>query len=256
VFTTPAPLKSREILARPVDAYQLRTPGQLAVCFGPTVEACNRFVDEFRGLGVAAEVLHAKSTDRAEVLARWRRRETLVVCNVGIVSEGFDLPSIECVILARSVGTCGFYLQTTGRGLRPAPGKTRCTLLDLSGAAHLHGSPTCDRVYSLEGKGIGRAGVAMPATTLCSVCGTAPPCECGEREQTEMSITGKASDLRPWVIAMRAESDDRRIERLARWIKQGSEKGYRDGWALNKFRGVYAGAPSAQIVEAARAKAR
>lgn len=251
VFSPTAPLKSRQIIARPVDAYLEHCRGELAVCFGPTVEACQRFADEFRGLGVTAEVVHAKSTDRDDVLARWRRRETMVVANVAVLTEGYDLPEISCVILARSVGTCGLFLQATGRSLRPAPGKTRATLLDLPGAAHVHGSPTCDREYSLDGRGIRQAGVEMPAGTLCAICGNPPPCECGGREQTELAVTGSVADLKPWIAAMRREPDDERAVRLARWFRECERKGWSDKRARVKFSVVYGSWPRSEVVNAA-----
>jgi len=251
VFSPDHILKSKEIIARPVDAYLDKCRGELAVCFGPTVEACRRFCDEFRGLGVRAEVVHAQSTDREDVLARWRQRETMVVCNVGILGEGFNLPEISCVILARMMGTCGFFLQTTGRGLRPAPGKTHMTLLDLSGAANVHGSPTCDRVYSLEGRGIRQAGVEMPSGTICAICGNPPPCECGGREQLEIAVTGSVRDLKPWIAAMRKEPDDQRAIRLARWFRECERKNWKESAARFKYRSVYDHFPTTEIVEAA-----
>lgn len=251
VYSPDHVLKGRELIARPVDAYLDKCRGELAVCFGPTVEACQRFAEEFRWLGVRAEVVHAGSLDRDEVLARWRARETMVVCNVGILTEGYDLPAISCVILARSVGTCGLFLQCTGRGLRPFPGKTKMTLLDLSGAANLHGSPTCDREYSLDGVGIRQAGVEMPSGTLCAICGNPPPCECGGREQTEMAITGSVRDLKPWISAMRAEPDDQRAIRLARWFRECERKGQKEARAKVRFKAVYDHWPSTEIINAA-----
>jgi len=245
-------LKTRQIIARPVDAYLEFCRDELAVCFGPSVEACYRFADEFRGLGVMAEVVHAKSADRDEVLARWRRRETLVVCNVGVLTEGFDLPAISCVILARQIGTCGLFLQTTGRGLRPAPGKSRCMLLDLSGAANVHGLPTADRVYSLDGRGLREAGVEKPAGTQCSICGSPPPCECGGREQLEIAVTGSVADLKPWQAAMRLEPESERARRLARWLQQCRLKGWKEGAAAHKYRAVYGAPPPADVWATAR----
>ena len=251
VYSPDHVLKSKEIIARPVDAYSDKCRGELAVCFGPTVEACQRFAEEFRGLGVRAEVVHAQSKDREDILARWRSRETMVVVNVGVLTEGFDLPEISCVILARMVGTCGLFLQATGRGLRPFPGKQRMTLLDLSGAANVHGSPTCDREYSLDGRGIRQAGVEMPSGTLCSICGNPPPCECGGREQTEMAVTGSVRDLKPWIAAMRREPDDQRAIRLARWSRECERKGWKENAARMKYRSVYDHFPTTTIVEAA-----
>jgi hypothetical protein len=50
VYSPDHVLKSKEIIANPVDAYLDKCRGELAVCFGPTVEACQRFAEGFRGL--------------------------------------------------------------------------------------------------------------------------------------------------------------------------------------------------------------
>jgi superfamily II DNA or RNA helicase len=171
--------------------------------------------------------------------------------NVGVLCEGFDFPAVSCVILARSVGTCGLFLQISGRGLRPSPGKPHMTLLDLSGATHLHGSPDSDREYSLTGQAIRQAGVEMPTGTLCSICGNPPPCECGGREQTEIAVTGSVRDLKPWIAAMRKEPDDQRAIRLARWFREAERKGWKEGAARQKFRAVYDHYPTTDIINAA-----
>jgi hypothetical protein len=126
------------------------------------------------------------------------------------------------------------------------------TLLDLSGAANVHGSPTCDREYSLDGRGIRQAGVEMPNGTLCAICGNPPPCECGGREQTEMAVTGSVRDLKPWIAAMRREPDDQRAIRLARWFRECERKGWKEQAARHKFHSVYAHFPTKAIVEAAQ----
>lgn len=239
-------LKTREIICPPVDAYLAHCRGELAVCYGPTVEACQRFVDEFRGLGVPAECVHAQSTDRDEILARWRRRETLVVANVAILTEGYDYPEVSCVILARNVGTCGLFLQTTGRGIRSAPGKTHATLLDLAGATHLHGSPVSDREYALDGVGIRQLG-SPTLSPQCAICGNPPPCDCGGREQLEIAIKGTVADLKPWMAAMRSEPEDRRVHRLARWLERCREKKWRPQSAMFKYKACYGAWPPASV---------
>ena len=56
-----------------------------------------------------------------------------------VLTEGFDLPDIQCLILARPTKQMGLYRQMLGRGLRPAEGKQCLTVLDHSGAIYTHG---------------------------------------------------------------------------------------------------------------------
>jgi hypothetical protein len=77
-----------------------------------------------------------------------------VVVNVGVLTEGVDVPHVSCVVLARPCTHASTYVQIVGRVLRAAPGKTEGTLIDLVGASHKHGLPAADREHSLTGKGI------------------------------------------------------------------------------------------------------
>jgi DNA repair protein RadD len=97
--------------------------------------------DEFVKSGVHAE--HVDGTtpkiERDAVLARLASGETEVVANCMVLTEGFDLPAISCIVLARPTKQIGLFRQMAGRGLRPAPGKTNLILIDHSGAVYRHG---------------------------------------------------------------------------------------------------------------------
>ena len=243
-------LRAGQIIASPVDAYLDKTPGSVAVVFGPTVDSCERFAEDFRAKGVPCEVVHATSADRVGILERWRTRKTLVVCNVGVLTEGFDYPAIETVIIARVIGTCGLYLQMTGRGLRESPGKSSMTLIDLVGAANVHGAPDADRTYSLDGIGIKLAGAEMPPGSLCRICSMPVPCGCPAAEPVDVSVVGGVGDLKPWQAAMREEPADKRIARLSKWIRDAEAKGHKATAAKWKFKAVYGHFPTSQLWEA------
>src|SRR4029077_12487340 len=65
--------------------------------------------------------------------------ETELVANCMVLIEGFDLPAIGCIVLARPTKQLGLFRQMAGRGLRPAPGKSNLILIDHSGAVYRHG---------------------------------------------------------------------------------------------------------------------
>ena len=90
---------------------------------------------------------------------------------VNVFVEGFDVPALEAVILARAFTVCGAFLQSVGRGLRPSSstGKTRCTVVDLKGAVHLHGLPDDERRWSLTGAAV-RVAESLAALRRCATC--------------------------------------------------------------------------------------
>ena len=77
--------------------------------------------------------------ERDAILARLASGETEVLCNCMVLTEGFDLPAISCIVLARPTKQLGLFRQMAGRGLRPAPGKSNLVLIDHSGAVFRHG---------------------------------------------------------------------------------------------------------------------
>src|SRR5262249_58996279 len=76
--------------------------------------------------------------------------ETQVVVNCMVLTEGFDLPDIGCIILARPTKKMGLFRQMIGRGLRPAEGKSDVVILDHSGAVFRHGLPEDRVVWTLD----------------------------------------------------------------------------------------------------------
>jgi DNA repair protein RadD len=121
--------------------------GRKTVAFACSVGHSVHIRDEFFKAGVRAEHLDGSTAidERAAILGRLASGETEVVCNCMVLTEGFDLPDMGCIILARPTKKMGLYRQMIGRGLRPAEGKTDVVILDHSGAVFRHGLPE-DRV--------------------------------------------------------------------------------------------------------------
>ncbi|MEX2187396.1 MAG: DEAD/DEAH box helicase family protein [Pirellulales bacterium] len=77
--------------------------------------------------------------DRDAVLNRFRRGELKYLCNVNVLTTGFDVPHIDCVALVRPTMSPGLYYQMVGRGFRLHPGKANCLVLDFGGNVMRHG---------------------------------------------------------------------------------------------------------------------
>ena len=97
--------------------------------------------DEFVRSGVRAEHVDGSTPkeERDAILARLASGETELVSNCMVLTEGFDLPAIGCIVLARPTKQLGLFRQMAGRGLRPAEGKSNLILIDHSGAVYRHG---------------------------------------------------------------------------------------------------------------------
>jgi superfamily II DNA or RNA helicase len=86
---------------------------------------------------------------RKAVIKAFGSGDITVLSNVGLFTEGFDMPSIGCVQLARPTKSVSLYYQAVGRALRPSEGKTEAIILDHTGVYHEHGSVTEYRKWEL-----------------------------------------------------------------------------------------------------------
>jgi DNA repair protein RadD len=93
---------------------------------------------------------------RASILGRFRAGELKYLCNVNVLTTGFDAPHIDCVALLRPTMSPGLYYQMVGRGFRLHPGKTDCLVLDFGGNVLRHGPVDAVRI-STEDRGDGEA---------------------------------------------------------------------------------------------------
>jgi DNA repair protein RadD len=95
--------------------------------------------------------------ERDETLRRFRDGELKYLCNVNILTTGFDAPNIDCVAMIRPTLSPGLYYQMVGRGFRLHPGKTDCLILDFGGNVLRHGPVDQLRVDGLGSNGTGPA---------------------------------------------------------------------------------------------------
>jgi superfamily II DNA or RNA helicase len=102
--------------------------------------------------GVRAEHLDGTTpiVEREAILSRLASGETEVVSNCMVLTEGWDMPAVGCLILARPTKQMGLYRQMIGRVLRPADGKTNAITLDHSGAVYRHGLPEDHVEWTLD----------------------------------------------------------------------------------------------------------
>lgn len=147
-----AAVRRSHIIGDVLSHYQKFTPGKLGVVFATDVETAGDIAAKFNSAGIPAEVVSAKTPDtlRADILRRFRRRELLILVNVDLFGEGFDLPAIEVCIFARPTESLSLYMQQFGRALRPLEGKDRAWIIDHVGNVVRHKLPDIPRVWTLE----------------------------------------------------------------------------------------------------------
>lgn len=119
---------------RIADAWKEHAQGRRTICFGVTVKHAEHIAGSFQSRGVQAAVVSGETPtdERQRLYAALANGSLKVLCTVQVLTEGFDLPRLDCIILARPTQSTGLFLQCIGRGTRKAPGKTDCLILDLT----------------------------------------------------------------------------------------------------------------------------
>lgn len=208
-----------QIVGNAVEEYLLRAKGLLGITFTTDVETATEMAEEFRRRGVSASTITGDMHDaaRRQVIADFEARRILMLVAVDVISEGFDIPAVECAIFARPTMSLALYMQQFGRTLRVMPGKEYALILDLAGNVLRHGLPDLARVWSLDGAGgtVGGKGATIPMFVCqevtcmqpyervhvsCPFCGAPKPEPQGRRAPAQ--VDGDLIELDDDILAM------------------------------------------------------
>jgi DNA repair protein RadD len=162
-----------KLLGDIVTRWKATASGLSTLVFAVNVAHAQALASEFQAQGVQAEYLTGKdSKDRRDGLfAKLTNRQLSVLVNVAIATEGVDIPSLECLVLARPTLSESLALQMVGRVLRSHPGKTHARIHDHAQVLLTHGSPYAERDWSPRpDRKRGTAGGGGGAQQICSEC--------------------------------------------------------------------------------------
>ena len=125
-------------LATALDPYLYQIAEEMAqycmdrktVVFLPLVKTSQKFRDILNEKGFHATEVNGNSGDRSEILKDFEEGNYNVLCNSMLLTEGWDCPSVDCVVVLRPTKVRSLYSQMVGRGTRLYPGKEHLLLLD------------------------------------------------------------------------------------------------------------------------------
>lgn len=236
-----------QIVGDAIGHYQRLCAGKRAVAFAAGVQNSINIAEQFNAAGIAAEHVDGSmpADQRDAAVDRFRRGETLVLCNADLFGEGFDVPAIEAAILLRPTKSLSLYLQQAGRALRPFAGKSEAIILDHAGNSITHGLPDDERTWDLADREKRRKGekVEVPVRQCrecffvyrpapkCPNCGHAPPVQARELEVVE----GTLAEVKK-VVSIQKRREVGKAETLDDFLRIAAERGYKPGWAHQMMR--------------------
>lgn len=157
------------------------------IVFAPLVHTAEMIRDAARADGFTAELVHGgtPADERKRIVESFRRRETQILCNAMVFTEGTDLPLASCCVIARPTTHPGLYVQMVGRVLRPDIGKTDALVLDVVGASTKHGLHAHVELF-----GEGESDEIERDPCGCGPWSDGMACSCGRRRCVEECACG------------------------------------------------------------------
>lgn len=246
---------SRVIFGDVVKHYKQLAEGKKTILYAHSVEASIELAKTFRDKGINAIHADAKTpqAERDDIMERFKGGDIEVLCNVDLVSEGYDVPDCSCVILVRPTASLVLYLQQSMRALRYQKDK-KAIIIDHVGNYDMHKFPNSDREWTIEDRQNqskkGNTENEMPIkqceychminhakSKVCSGCGENLPIEESEIKVLEDAKLEKLDTFKVktdyGIVRIRKEYGNKKVEDLKTiddLFLFAKARNYKDAW--------------------------
>lgn len=265
-----AHFNKRELYDGVVEKYKEKSMGKKCLVFNVNIEHSENMSKAFNEAGIHSECVTSKTPteERKRILAAFEAGHFPVLNNCGILTTGYDCPSIETIVANRATKSITLWLQICGRGSRIYPGKDFFTVLDFGKNHDEHGMWSEAREWDLDPPKKKKKGVApiktcpkcsamLPARAMeCEFCGhkfTAEEVELKKGVLVEVTPTEKINEFKgrliselsiPELVALGKAGLEKK-SRIWRVVRSkgmqavrdyGWQMGYREGWVHNQMK--------------------
>ena len=244
----------KAIFGDTISYYRKLADGKKAICYCASIKHSKAMAAAFCEAGIPAEHIDGETPkpERAEIIRKFRSGEAQILCNVDLISEGFDVPDCECAILLRPTQSLTLYIQQSMRCMRYREGK-RAIIIDHVGNYARFGLPDDDREWTLDKKSKKKRTVSDEVKAkLCPNCFltfepkpgenlVCPHCGYVFEKNERKELEEKSSELEKiegFVLKYDNPSSCKSYSELLEYAKR---KGYKRGWAYYqaKSRGFF-----------------
>lgn len=228
-----------EVIKSAIDNWIQLASGRRTVAFAIGVAHAHAIAQAFcdRGIPSAAVDGNTPIPERERIYKKLETGEIKVVASCNALSEGFDCPAVDCVLLCRPTKSKALYFQQVGRGLRTAKNKRDCLVLDLSGNVERFGF-----IESLRRIKLRNSSEVEPKEAPTKECPNCKAilytfqmkCKCGYvfPLKEKFHPVGK-------LVKLLSKEDKKRLKNFQKWCQQAFHKDYQPDWADNRFREAY-----------------
>lgn len=239
--------------------YKQLADGKKAICYCSSIKHSEKTAEAFNAAGIPARHIDGGTpkAERDKIISDFRQGKITILCNVDLISEGFDVPDCECSILLRPTHSLTLYIQQSMRCMRYKPNK-RAVIIDHVGNYARHGMPDDDRQWTLEKKKHNKVQQEKEQSTKVLQC---PECfytfsldalDGGEKKcprcgfvfpSKERKIEFKEETELVKVVGFKLDyAGPEQCQSYAELVKYAKSHGYKVGWAYYqaKKRGLIA----------------
>lgn len=214
-----------------------------SLCFAINLEHGANLVTNYATVGARAVLVDAKTPlqVRTKIIEDLETGKIDVIVNVGTMTTGVDIPSLQNIVFCRPTASKVLYTQMLGRGTRIFPGKKYFKVIDHVGNIKRHGFIEDEEKSNLEPKRKGRPG-EIPVKS-CSTCYAALPIQtkicpyCGAKFENERELEVVDSELKE--IKPKKYEDDFQRTAYRLW-RQCQKKQHQPGWVWHRLKGQFA----------------
>ncbi|NJP37167.1 DEAD/DEAH box helicase [Alkalicoccus luteus] len=247
-------LSQKAVFGDVIKHYSDIAAGKQTICYCSTIKHSEMMAEEFNAAGIHAVHFDGNTPkrERDRIISRFRKGEITVLCNVDLISVGFDCPDVDCCILLRPTDSTALYIQQACRALRYREGKT-AVILDHVNNFERHGLPDDEHEWTLgekfkKPKNVQEDG--MFRIRQCEQCFAVYPTEervcpnCGHELQVQPKemenikeieleeIKREKEEQKKLIVLDYSSPDDcRNMEELAAYAER---QGYKKGWIYHQ----------------------
>lgn len=264
-------MNRKEITADIVKTWIEKGENRPTLCFAVDRAHAAAICDEFNRAGIPAAYVDGENSlvERDELAQEFKAGKYKVICNVGVMTTGVDLPFVSAIILARPTRSEMLYVQIIGRGLRTYEGKTDCLALDHSDTTARLGFVTDIGYTTLNdgthkvGHGAAKKEKEEPKPKTCPSCTHLVPARhrvcsaCGfefKRLSNVMMKDGKLVEFTGKGRDKFAFMDDETMPAKEQFYREllgiATSRNYKHGWAYHQYRAKYNENPHKDFIQA------
>ena len=238
------------VYGKVIDNWKRFAGNMQTVVYATSVKHSLDTAKAFRKNGINAEHFDGSTprAERAELVSRFRKGEIQVLCNCDLISMGFDMPDIGCVVMLRPTDSCSLYIQQSGRALRYKPNKT-AVILDMVANYQRFQMPDAPYEWSLDKpikkqrelnengdfyiRSCPECFMTFKTAPVCPFCGAEYPLhprEIKAREEIELQRITAEETARVEAKKKKARMEVGKCKTIEDLIKIQKERGYAPAW--------------------------